>query len=413
MLSSIPNNSVKKIIFINRYFFPDISATSQMLTDLSVSLAKNGRRVVVLTSRLSYQNSNERLPAMGAHENVEIHRVWTSSFGRSNLAGRVLDYVSFYITSMWKLLRIVEPGDIVVAKTDPPLISVVTCLVTGFRKAFLINWIQDLFPEVATALGVLKIPIISFPLIWLRNLSLRAAVGNVVIGEQMRDRVLEHSVDPRAVTVIPNWADGTRVMPVDRSINALRTEWGLQNKFVVGYSGNMGRAHDFQTIIDAMRRLRHNDNVIFLFIGGGKARYGIESELQSQGLENYLFKPYQPRDILSESLSVPDLHLVTLRPEMEGLIVPSKIYGICAAGRAVAFVGAPTGEIAGLIQRFECGFTTHPGQGAELAVKIAKLQGNYRMLETLGYNARRCFEQSCDLPIAVESWETLLTRVSA
>lgn len=404
--------TVSKIVFINRYFYPDISATSQMLTDLSVSLAREGRRVVVVSSRQSYQNPAEGLPANEMHKNVEIRRVWSSGFGRMNLAGRAIDYISFYVTSLWMLFRLVQPGDIVVAKTDPPLISIVACLVTRVRKAVLVNWIQDLFPEVASALGVVKRPLVLSPLMWLRDLSLHAATENVVIGERMRDRLLEHSVNPGAITVIPNWADGRVVRPVASSTNTLRTEWGLQDKFVVGYSGNMGRAHDYKTIIDAMRLLQGNDSVVFLFIGGGKARDGIEIELKKQGLRNYLFKSYQPRDVLSESLSVPDLHLVSLLPVLEGLIVPSKFYGICAAGRAVAFIGDTKGEIAGLIQRCECGFSSPPGAGGELAERITELQRNPGSAEAIGRNARHCFEQSYDLPIAVESWKDLLSRVA-
>jgi colanic acid biosynthesis glycosyl transferase WcaI len=397
------------IIFVNRYFYPDLSATSQMLSDLACALAGDGSRVLVVTSRQTYEDPEARLPARQAQGGVEIHRVWTTRFGRMNLLGRVLDYASFYVAAFLMLLRNVKPGDVIIAKTDPPLISVIAWIAAKTKGAKLINWLQDVFPEVAVALGVLTWqPLVGLTR-WLRNLSLRGAEMNVVLGERMQEHICAQGVARARIIVIHNWANGSLIKPVLRASNSLRDAWNLQDKYVVGYSGNMGRAHEFDTIIRAMQRLqRKNLNIVFLFIGGGAGRAQVERAVSELGLRNCLFQPYQPRERLSESLSAPDVHLVSLQPQLEGLIVPSKIYGIAAAGRPVIFIGDPDGEVARLISGCNFGFSVPVGADEQLVEQIDKLVSEPDLARRLGNNARRSFEDSFDFGVACLKWKRLL-----
>src|SRR5205809_1991543 len=143
-----------KIVFVNRFFFPDQSATSQILTDLGFYLAGSGHDVHVVASRQRYEEPGASLPPAEVARSVKIHRIWTSRFGRDNLLGRTVDYLTFYLSAGWRLSLIVRHGDTLVAKTDPPLISIVVAVVARLRGARLINWVQDVFPETARALGV-------------------------------------------------------------------------------------------------------------------------------------------------------------------------------------------------------------------------------------------------------------------
>lgn len=180
-----------KLIFLNRYFYPDHFATSQILSDLALFLSSKGYQVHVITSRLRYDVPKARLPASENCRGVEVHRVWTSRFRRHFLPGRGIDYLAFYLTASWRLLRLARPGDVIVAKTDPPLISVIVDWVVRFRKALFVNWLQDLFPEVAMALNVRGFSgSLGRWLVRLRNDSLKNAQINVVLGERMRERLL-------------------------------------------------------------------------------------------------------------------------------------------------------------------------------------------------------------------------------
>ena len=401
-----------RIVFVNRFYAPDHSATSQMLTDLAVALAKGGDEVHVVTSRLLYDDPAARLSVNETLDGVAVHRVRTSTFGRRNLAGRAIDYLSFYITASLLLFRLIRRGDIVVAKTDPPLVSIPVGWVVRLRKARQVNWLQDLFPEVATVLGVRMAQGVSGKLLArLRDRSLHVAARNVVPGRLMQDRLSVRGIDPGSIVVIPNWADGAAVQPVAHAANPLRDAWGLADKFVVGYSGNLGRAHEFQTIVDAALVLRPESDIVFLIIGGGAGdkTFGEPADPSSP---NIIRKPYQRRELLAQSLGMIDVHLVSLRPEMEGLVVPSKFYGIAAAGRPTIFIGDRDGEIGALVRRLECGIAVIPSDAGGLADAIVLLREDVALQARMGANARNAFNALYEKDIAVESWRKLLTTVA-
>ncbi len=416
-----------KLIFINRFFHPDHSATSQMLSDLAFALAERGQHVLVITSRQRYDAPAQPLPARETTAGVAVHRVWTSRFGRTTLLGRAIDYATFYLSAAWCLWRLAATGDIVVVKTDPPMLSVVAAPVCRLRHARLINWLQDIFPETAEALGVggRGFSAVHAVLRWLRTRSLQAAQVNVVLGGHMADRLVRLGVASDRVQVIPNWANGSVIVPVDHPANSLRNDWGLGGTFVVAYSGNLGRAHDIDTVREAIvliekgaagasppDRLQAGPRIAWLFIGGGALFERLRAEIARRGLGSVQFQPYQPSGLLAQSLSAADVHLVSLRPELEGLIVPSKFYGVCAAGRPTIFIGDKDGEIARLIARHSCGRTIAAGDAAGLARTVRELAANPDMCRRMSERARRAFEAEFDKPIAVERWEQLLLEAA-
>ena len=401
-----------KIIFINRFFYPDHSATSQMLTDLAFHLAATGRTVQVISSRQRYDDPGARLPVREVVAGVRVYRVRSSRFGRHFLPGRAIDYLTFHLGALWRLLWLARGGDLLVAKTDPPLISVTVLPVVRLKRLRLVNWVQDLFPEVAEALGVrIMHRLVAGPLRWLRDRSLNTAAVNVVLGQRMAARIGQRGIDPARIAIIHNWSDGQAIAPVAAEENPLRREWGVADLFVVGYSGNLGRAHDHETVLEAASLLRDRAEILFLFIGGGAGLERLRRAVRERGLSNVRFQPYQPRARLALSLGVADLHWMTLLPELEGLIVPSKFYGIAAAGRPLLHVGDPEGEIGGLIRDAACGVTVRPGAARELAAWIAGLAADRGRGQEMGRRARRLFESRFDRPVAMAAWSRLLDRV--
>ena len=403
-----------KILFVNRYFYPDHSATSQLLSDLAFHLAASGHRVHVVASRQRYDDPAANLAPRELLDGVLIHRVPTSRFGRQNLFGRTLDYITFYFTAAAAIYRLTTRDTTIVAKTDPPLISVVAAWVTRRRRATLVNWVQDLFPEVAEKLGVKAISrFLGRILRGFRDRSLRTASLNVVVGERMAAKLNYCGISKHTICVIHNWADGRDIRPLTDSENALRSEWGLERRFVIGYSGNMGRAHEFETILAAAEALLQETDYVFLFCGGGHKAHWIRQSASARGLTNVVFKPYQPRAALIRSLGVADIHLVSLLPELEGLIVPSKFYGIAAAGRPSIFIGDPNGDIARIITEYEIGATVQPGHVVELVAAIRRFKNDEVMCKAMGARAREIFESHFEKTIAVQQWERLLMRVSS
>jgi colanic acid biosynthesis glycosyl transferase WcaI len=398
-----------RVLFVNRFFCPDHSATSQMLTDLTKSLRRAGVDVTVITGRQLIDDARARLPVHDHVDGIDVYRVWSTRLGRATLTGRGIDYLSFYFGAGWRLARLCRAGDVVVAKTDPPLISVVAGWVVKWRRAYLVNWLHDLFPEIAERLGVRFVS--GYPgraLRALRDRALRVARCNVVIGTRMAEQLTDLGMAPERIEIIHNWCDGEAVRPQPLEGHRLRSAWSLEGRFVVVYSGNMGYAHEFATILDAAERLRERTDIVFLFIGGGVQRARIERRVAQRGLANVRFKPYQPRESLGASLTAANAHLVSLLPELEGLLVPSKFYSIAAAGRPILFVGAADGELARLIAGAQCGSQVEPGAAEALAERIMLLAADPDLAERQGGAARQLFEARFDRRGACEAWRLAL-----
>lgn len=402
-----------RLVFVNRYFFPDQSATSRMLTDLAFRLAERGVPVAVVTSQQLYENPRAALPPCEVANGVTIYRVSTAERGRARLVGRALDYLSFHVAAGRALLKLLRRGDVVVAKTDPPLISIVVSHAAHWRGAVLVNWLQDLFPEVASVLTPNLIPKrIERQLAAARDRSLRRAAMNVVLGEGMRDRVLSAGIDASRVRIVPNWADTTSVVPKPTADSATRRRIALDGRFVIGYSGNLGRAHEFETLIGAARLLRTDPRFAFLITGGGAKAEAVRNSVQSLGLDSFFFQGYQPAELLSDSLAAADAHFVSLLPALEGLIVPSKLYGILAAGRPVVFVGDPGSDLAKLVREQRCGVVVAVGDSEGLAAELRALRDDPGRLESMGTRARELALARYTKEHAVADWLALLDVIA-
>jgi colanic acid biosynthesis glycosyl transferase WcaI len=401
---------MKRIFFLNRFYSPDHSATSQLVADVAADLASFGHDVHVITSRQLYDDPHARLPRQESLSGVRVHRVTTTHFGRSRLVGRAVDYLSFYASAWRMLLKLTQPGDVIVAMTDPPLISLVAMQVAGRRRAHLVNWLQDIYPEVALELGVpfLRGPILQ-SISYLRDRSLKAAVANVVLGDRMADKVASRGILQNRIQIIANWSEDEVIVPVAASDNPLRREWGLEDKFVVGYSGNLGRAHEFDTVLAAAERLKSNPDIVFLCIGGGHLLGQLVKCVQQRQLGNFRFMDYQDKENLRFSLGVPDVHWISLRPEVEGLIVPSKVYGIAAAGRPMIAICAKDGEISRMVEQYQFGFVIEPGDADALVDSILQLSKDMALRAKMGQQARVMLEANFSRLQALKRWRDLLS----
>src|SRR5262249_3660442 len=276
--------------------------------------------------------------------------------------------LSFYKSAWRFLIAATNQDDVLVTMTDPPLLSIMGMLLARRRGLRVINWLQDIYPEIASELGV---PFIRGPVSTLlrhaRDTSLRAPDANVVVGNCMAEKLAQLGVASERIEVIPNWCNDDVIVPIEPVSNPLRTQWQLQDKFVVGYSGNLGRAHEFDTILTASEHFREDPRIVLLFIGSGHRSDELARRVKAQRLSaKFPFLPYQREEGLKSSPSAPDVHWISLRPELEGLIVPSKVYGIAAAGRPIIAITAKNGEIANLVPEFDCGVVVEPANSDHL-----------------------------------------------
>lgn len=400
-----------RVIAVNRFYWPDHAATSQILTDLASFLAARGWQVTVLASRMRYDDSGVRLARREERDGVRIRRVWTSRLGRDRLAGRAVDYLTFYLSAGAALMAEARRGDVVLATTDPPLFAVVASVVARLKGARLVTWNHDVFPEVAAMLGVAWAGGRLGRLLGrLRDRTLRSAAINVALSEDMAERLRRRGVSDRRLRVVANWSDEA-IRPVAPGENPLRRDWGLGDAFVIGYSGNLGRAHMPEKVAELVARTRDVPGLVWLFIGGGAGIERIRRVVCETGAGNVQIRPYQPRQALAHSLSVPDLHLVSLDPSCEGLIVPSKISGIHAAGRPVLYLGDPASALARELCQGGAGLCLDPDAPEAWRDTVAALRDDPERRDEMGRRARAESERRPPLH-SLLGWEAALAEAA-
>jgi glycosyltransferase involved in cell wall biosynthesis len=241
---------------------------------------------------------------------------------------------------------------------------------------------------------------------YLGRLLLRKSDRIVVLGECMRERVIGKIGQSAAsrVDVIHNWADGSLIKPLDADENPFKKAEKLEGKFVLLFSGNLGRVNEFKTVLDAARILRDRLDILFLFIGEGAKASEIENFARAEALENIRMLPYQPRETLRYSLAAGDASLVTLAEGLAGLSVPSKTYGILAAGRPILFVGDAQSSTARLVSENNCGAIVSSGDGARLAQIVSDWASDKERLAQLNAASRTAFEKHYSRERAVNSY---------
>jgi glycosyltransferase involved in cell wall biosynthesis len=277
----------------------------------------------------------------------------------------------------------------------------------------LVNWLQDLFPEVASALTPDLMPKwLASQLSAARDRSLRHARMNVVLSAGMRERLLARGIEGTRIQVVPNWADVANVTPRSSEESVTRRKLGLAGRFVVGYSGNLGRAHEFETLLGAARLLRQDARFAFLITGAGAKAEQLRRAVAAEQLDSFIFQDYQPPELLGDSLAAADLHLVSLLPALEGLIVPSKIYGILAAGRPCVFIGDNAGDLANMIREHDCGIAVGVGEGERLAADLRTLIDSPSRVASMGVRARDLALSRYTSERAVEDWLSFLDVIS-
>lgn len=400
------------VVLLNQAFHPDVVATAQMGKDLAEALVARGHRVSAIASRSIYGQKGaslpkrESIPVPGG--TVEVYRVGMSLFGKAGIAARIADFAFFYLLALGRLLLIPRP-DVVVSYTTPPFIGLAGILCRWVRGSRAVCWVMDLYPDLPVACGVMRAGALPTRLFERVNrFILRRSDRDVVLGRCMRDRVLSQGTPPERVRFISVWADLGGVEPVPHEGNPYRARWAPKGELVVMYSGNFGLGHDAQTIIDAMRLLKGDAGIRFVFIGGGKRRAEVEAAVREHALTNVVYEDYVPREELSRSLSAGDVHLISLKEGVEGIMVPSKMYGIMAVARPSLFVGHPTSEIARVLDEAGCGQTIREGDAQGLAAAIVDLKNNPARRRAMGEAGRAAIAGKYDRDIACRQWAQLL-----
>lgn len=387
-----------KILLVNQFFWPDVAATGQFLTDLARRLAEE-HEVTVICSGGSYAQTkvDDDAPA------VKIIRVPGSPYSRGVL-GRALSYSIFLAGALWHELRI-SRQDLILTLTTPPMLEIGGTILRALRGTRHYIWEMDLFPDALVSLGALREHgWAERALGWVADFCRRRADGIIALGPCMRRRLIARGIPKKLIHVAENWADGSIIRPsIGSPSEALN----------ILYSGNLGLSHDVDTILAAMRHFRNDPRFVFTFAGSGVNRARLEGICRSEGIGNSFFVPYCSREKMGEHLAKADVGLVTERTVCIGTVVPSKVYGLMAASKPILFVGPRRATPALVVQRFGCGWQVDPGADESLIALLERLAGDPALVSQRGFRARNAFERHYTLQQGVNRIAAILGASSA
>ena len=405
MLERKRGNRRLRVLVLNQYYAPGVEATAQLLTDLCQSLAEIGD-VTVVTGKL---RSVTPQPSRAVEDGVEVIRVDSTAYDRRDIKARGLNYVTYILKALRTALALPRPS-VVLCMTDPPIIANVALIVARRFRVPMVVISQDVFPEIAVQLRRLENPVVIAALRSAISYYLARADRVVAIGDTMRQRLEQKGARPDRVRVIPNWVDTQELAPRPHDNEWARAH-GLADSFVVMHSGNVGHAQNLDALIRAGTFLRDLDNLRIVIIGTGARHAELVELAERLEVDNLTFLPYQPREMLADSLSAADVHVVGLASGLAGYVVPSRLYGILAVGRPVIVAADETSETAQVVRAIGCGVVIPPGRPELLAQTIRAAYDDALELQAMGARGREWVVAEADRTVALARYRALIEEL--
>jgi colanic acid biosynthesis glycosyl transferase WcaI len=403
--------SAAQVTFLTQLFYPELVSTGQTLTELAEELVELGVDVDVICGPPTVVSRAE-VPALLSHQGITVRRVWGTRFPKLSLPGKLLNLVSFAAATCVRVLADNRRTPLLVV-TNPPFLAAVGVLARWLWRRPYIFVVFDVYPDVGFASGVIR-PGGLVSGLWdvANRLFYRQASAVVVLGECMAQvvqspRKLGHRHRDR-LHIIHIWADDRRIHPMPRDRSPLLARWGLADRFVLQYSGNMGRIHDMETILEGARRLASQRDIHFQFIGDGHKRAGMEAYVRQHNLGNCSFHDYVPREELSASLAVASVGVLSLARGQAGLAVPSKLFAVMAAGRPVIAVIEEQSEAARIVREEGCGYVIAPGDVSGFVDAVLRLKAGPQLAKEMGDRANHAVRLRYSLRAAAKRYAYLI-----
>jgi glycosyltransferase involved in cell wall biosynthesis len=400
------------VLLLCQHFYPEMISTGKLMTELAGALTHRGWRIEVVCAQpsLVLAGENLRVPSDLTYEGIHVKRVGALGSHRT-LLSRAMFAATYSAASLARGLRGSRGARGVVLTTNPPFLGLVAWLLRKIRALPYVLIVHDVYPEIAVRLGVVRSGSFAERL-WERmsRLMLNEAASVVVIGRDMQKLILAKMRPDRQARVqcIPNWSDELCVSPVPVERNRFARENGLGGRFVVQYSGRMGRTHNLEPLLEAAELLK-DEPMVFQFVGDGAKREELYLNAQSRRLSNVVFLPYQPNERLGELLSAADISVVCLESQFTGLSVPSKTYGVMAAGRPILAFVDPESEIGRTILENDCGMVLPDPTGRAVADALLTLLHDRVRLAQMASRSRAAFLRDYTLDRASERYDACLS----
>lgn len=399
----------KEIRFVLQYFYPEVASTAQLMTQLAEELVKKGVSVKVLSGQPSYV-SRKKIASREVYNGIEIERMPCTRFEKNSFLGKMMNWISYTILVFFKLLFSRDHSLLFIVST-PPFLFVVGYLLKIVRRQKYVCLIYDLYPDIAEKLGYIKDGSLISRLWDSANKAFFRKANLVIVPcENMRELV-EGKISKNGVVVIHNWADGEFIKPINKKDNWFAKRYGLADKLVVLYAGNIGLFHQLETLVEAAEKLKESDYLRFVFIGEGGKKKKLMEMVERKGLKNIMFLPYQNKDALPYSLTCSDISVVSLEKGLDCVAAPCKLYTSLAGGQVIFGLVDKTSEVAKVIEEGNCGFYFDQDDVKGVVQMLNRLKQDDKLKQLLQGNARRCFENNFKKEKMIEKYYQALKKV--
>ncbi|MBE8970190.1 glycosyltransferase family 4 protein [Nostocales cyanobacterium LEGE 12452] len=407
-----------RILIYSYNYYPEPIGIAPLMTELAEGLVKRGHEVRVVTAmpnypeRQIYQEYRGKWYVNECKNGVQIQRSYVWIRPQPNLLDRMLLDASFVVTSFVPALLGWRPD--VILSTSPSLPSCVPVALLGWLRAcpVILN-LQDILPEAAVHVGLLKNKLLIQLFTLLEKFAYRSASKISVIADGFVDNLRAKGVEAHKIVQIPNWVDVNFIRPLPKEDNPFRAAHNLNGKFVVLYSGNIALTQGLESVVKAASVLRHIPDIVFVIVGEAKGLQRLQQECLDCGADNVLLLPFQPRKHLPQMLAAADVGLVVQKKNVVSFNMPSKIQVLLASGGALVASVPDNGTAARAIRQSGGGVIVPPEDPQALAMAILDLYKNPEKVKTLGYKSRQYAVEQYAFEQALNQYESLCYSLTA
>ncbi len=334
-----------------------------------------------------------------------------TTFPKKYFFTRLINLFSYFILCFFRALSL-RKMDCVIAETDPPLLASIAYIYSRLHKSRFIYYSQDIWPHAGLVNRKMTNPFLAKSLKAMNGFLYRKADRTIVPGRDMKQKLKEEfSLSSDKIAVVENWADPDQIYPVKPEDNFFLGRHSLESRFVVMYSGNIGLSQDLEKTIDTADRLKDIKDILFVFIGDGALKKKLMNMAATLGLRNVKFLSYQEKKDLKFSLNAADIHLIPLKEGMRGIIVPSKVYGILAAGKPFIAAVDEDSEIDKIVKESRCGLVVEPSSSEALEKAMLWAYNNQEKIQEMGKKGRQVLENQYTRKMCTQKFRSAVENV--
>ena len=411
----------KKLLIYAHYFYPDVASTGQILTELCEGMTDTFDITVICVVPSYSGTIDEKYKTKRIykeeHNGIKIIRVRVPEFQKSNKISRIKNLLAYFFNSLLATLKI-EKQDYIYTISQPPILGgVLGVLGKWIKGGKLIYNIQDFNPEQTMAVGYSKNKLLLNTVMVVDKFSCKKADKVIVVGRDMQETLrnrFNNKKVPKNV-FINNWINEKEIYPLEQNhprIVEFKEKYNLQDKFIIMYSGNIGLYYDLENIIKVIGEFKDREDVVFAFVGDGTVKDKIEAYVSENNLSNVTFIPYQDKADLIYSLNAADIHWVVNAKGIKGVSVPSKLYGVMAAGKPVLGVLDEGSEARLIVEDCNCGVCIEPGNYKEISNNIEYILNNKEEIRALGSNGRQYLESNLTKEVSINKYKENILAIN-